>query len=179
MTVAATCHDTYTINFHVCICMESRLWTVLPALIAGMVIGALAIQFMAPPVTGTSVPSHGVTTATGCVKADDPQGWIGVVPQGDHSAVYLSNYTVEHGASALDFDSSLTETAPDTWELVLTTSPAEDGKEVPEGCQPRTVIDSAVAIPATAESLTITLDGERITVVDTTAKSPRFSDLDG
>lgn len=155
--------------------MESRIWSILPALIAGVVIGAVLMQFMTPPVTGTSVPSHAFAAATGCVQTDDRQGWVGVIPGGDYTAVYLTNYTLAHDEPALDLESALTETAPNQWELTLTTSPADDGKGVPEGCQPRSVIDTSVAIPVTAESLTVTLDGDRLTNIDTTDHSPRFS----
>lgn len=45
--------------------MESRIWTIIPAVIAGILIGAIVMQVVAPPVSGTSVPSHGMATATG------------------------------------------------------------------------------------------------------------------
>ena len=54
--------------------MDSRLWTILPALLAGVLIGAILMQFALPPIAGTSVPSHTLSTATGCADADDPRG---------------------------------------------------------------------------------------------------------
>ena len=158
--------------------MESRIWTILPALVAGIVIGAVVMQILAPPITGTSVPSHRVATATGCLDADDPRGWIGVVREDDHQAVYLMNYSHVHDESDLEIRTNLTETEPNAWQLSLTVEPGDEGKDVPEDCQPRTTIDASVAVPTTAESLTITIDGETIAVVDTSARSPRFYDLD-
>ena len=154
--------------------MESRIWTILPALVAGVVIGAVVMQILAPPITGTSVPSHGVVTATGCVDADDPRGWIGTVPEDDHQAVYLMNYSHVHEESDVELRTNLTEAEPNAWKLSLTVEPGDGGKDVPEDCQPRTMIDASVAVPTTAASLTITIDGETIAVVDTSARSPRF-----
>lgn len=158
--------------------MDTRVWTALGALVAGILIGAVVMQFAMPPVTGTSVPSHGFSTATGCADADDPRGWVGLVPESDHRSVYLMNYSHLHDAPDIELRSNLTEREPDVWRLELTTSPVDSGKDVPEDCQPRTMIDASVALPTTAQSLTITLDGEQITVVETTAASPRFSYLD-
>lgn len=158
--------------------MESRLWTMLPAIIAGVLIGVVLMQFATPPVSGTSVPSHGLMTATGCVDADDPKGWVGVVPNGDHRSVYLMNYSYVHGAPEVEILGELTESSPGVWEFAITVTPVTSEKAVSESCQPRSVIDAAIAIPTDADSLTITIDGESIAVVDTTAQSPRFGYLD-
>lgn len=160
--------------------MVSRLWTIVPALLAGVLVGAILVSLMAPPLTGTSVPSHGVSTATGCEKADDPRAWVAVVPEGDHQAVYLQNYSVVHDDPAVDVRSELTESGDgtDEWVLALTTRPADTEKVVPDGCQPRTLVDAAVAVPPTAQSLTVTLDGEQVAVVETAVNAPRFRYLD-
>lgn len=157
--------------------MASRLWTVLPSVFAGVLIGAVLMQALAPPVSGTSVPSHSFSTATGCADADDPHGWVGQVPEGDHRSVYLMNYTFTHDAPDIELQSELAEDAPGAWTLALTTTAGDSGKEVPDDCQPRTVLDVAVALPTAAESLTVTLDGDHVTVVDTTASSPHFAFL--
>lgn len=159
--------------------MNSRLWTVLPAVVAGVLIGAVLMQFLTPPMSGTSVPSHGMATATGCVDADDPRGWIGVVPDADYRSVYLMNYSYAHNATDVEISGELTESASNAWEFAITVTPGADEKEVPEACQPRSMIDASVALPTAAESLTITIDGEPIAVVETTGNSPRFSYLDG
>lgn len=159
--------------------METRLWTVLPALIAGVLIGAVLMQFLTPPMSGTSVPSHGMTTATGCLDADDPRGWIGVVPDADYRAVYLANYSYPHNATDVEIRSELSESASNAWVFAITVTPGDSEKDVPDDCQPRSMIDASIAVPTAAESLTITIDGETIAVVDTTVNSPRFSYLDG
>lgn len=53
--------------------MESRLWTVLPAVVATLPIGAVLMQFLTPPVSGTSLPSHGMATAAGFPVLQPPQ----------------------------------------------------------------------------------------------------------
>lgn len=143
-----------------------------------MLIWAIAMQMLVPPISGTTVPSHGVNTATGCFDDNDSRAWIGIVPNGDHRTVYLMNYSHVHDAGDIDLESSLTELASDRWELVLTTMPGDDAKEVPEGCQPRTTIDASVALPTTAQSLTVKLDGDVVITVQTTAVSPRFAYLE-
>ncbi|MFB6164324.1 MAG: hypothetical protein ABEJ31_04120 [Haloarculaceae archaeon] len=159
--------------------MASRLWSIVPALLAGVLIGAVGTYVAMPPVTGTTVPSHGTSTATGCERPDDPPAWTGYVPEGgEYKAVYLSNYSYAHDAAAVRLRSNLTETRAGHWRLALTTTPSDSGKDVTEQCQPRTLIDASVAIPTSAESLTITLDGDRIANVSTTAHSPRFAALD-
>lgn len=159
--------------------MESRLWTVLPAVIAGVLIGAVLMQFVTPPVSGTSVPSHGMATATGCLDADDPRGWIGVVPDADYRAVYLMNYSYSHNATDVEIRGELTESATDAWVFAITVTPMASENVVPDDCQPRSIIDASVAVPTAAEFLTITIDGEPIAVVDTTRNAPRFSYIDG
>lgn len=158
--------------------MESRLWTILPALIAGILIGAVVMQVVTPPVSGTSVPSHGMSTATGCVDPDDPQGWIGVVPNADHRAVYLTNYSYVHEAPDVEIVGELTESTTNAWTFAISVTPVTSEKEVPNTCQPRSMIDAAIALPTSAESLTVTIEGEPIAVVDTAAQSPRFSYVD-
>lgn len=158
--------------------MGSRIWTVLPALLAGVLIGAVLMQFLAPSVSGTSVPSHGMATATGCLDVDDPDGWLGVVPDGDYLAVYLMNYTVVHTATDGEITGELTETEPNVWEFAITVTPGTGERSVPDGCQTRSIIDASIAIPPSAESVTITLDGESIVHIDTLVTSPRFSYID-
>lgn len=159
--------------------MDSRIWTVLSAVIAGVLLGAVMMQLATPPVSGTSVPSHGLTAATGCEAADDPRAWIGVVPNADHRAVYLMNYTALHDAADVEIRGELTEPTANAWRFAITVTPVTSEKTVPDTCQPRSVIDAAIALPAGAESLTITIDGEPIAVVDTASSSPRFRYLDG
>lgn len=159
--------------------METRIWPVLSALLAGVLIGAVVMLFVTPPVSGTSVPSHGLATATGCLDADDPRGWIGVVPDADYRAVYLTNYSHVHTAPDVEIRGTLTESTTNAWVFAITVTPEDSEKATPETCQPRSMIDAAIALPTAAESLTITLDGEPIAVVDTTANSPRFSYIDG
>lgn len=159
--------------------METRLWTVVPAVLAGVLIGVVLMQFLTPPVSGTSVPSHGLATSTGCLDADDPRGWTGVVPDADYRAVYLTNYSHVHNATDVEIRGELIESETDAWVFAITVTPVASEKEVPDDCQPRSMIDASIAVPTTTESLTITIDGETITVVDTTVNSPRFSYLDG
>lgn len=159
--------------------MESRFWTIFPSVIAGVIIGAVLMQFVAPPVSGTSVPSHGLTTATGCEAVDDQRGWIGVVPNDDHRAVYLMNYSYAHDPPDVEIRGELGEPSPNVWHFAVTVTPVDGEKVVPDTCEPRSVISAAIALPTDAESLRITIDGELVTVVDTRAHSPRFSSLDG
>lgn len=133
------------------------------------------MQVMTPPMSGTSVPSHGLSTATGCVDADDPRGWVGVVPDPDHRSVYLMNFSHVHNATDVEIRGELTESRPNSWQFAITVTPVTSEKEVPEECQPRSVIDAAIALPTDAESLTITIDGEPIADIDTATRSPRFS----
>lgn len=154
--------------------MASRLWTILLSLLAGILVGAVLMQAVGPPISGTSVPSHGISTATGCADADEPQAWVGQVPNADYRAVYLENYTFVHDDPDIELRGELVESSPGAWELRLQTTPGNTDKDVPADCQPRTIVDAAVALPKSAESLTITLDGETITVVETTGSSPRF-----
>lgn len=158
--------------------METRIWTILPALIAGVLIGAVLMQFVTPPVSGTSVPSHGLTTATGCVDADDPQAWLGMVPNADHRAVYLMNYSYVHDEADVEIIGKLTESETNEWKLAISGTPVTTEKALPGDCQPRSVINAAIALPMDVESLVITLDGETVTVVDTATTSPQFSYLD-
>ncbi len=158
--------------------MESRISTVLPALIAGILIGALLMQFVAPPISGTSVPSHTLSTATGCQDAADPRGWVAVVPDSDHRSVYLSNYSYVHAAPNVQIRGELTESGPTTWDFAISVTPETSEKEVPEECQPRSVINAAIALPTEAESLTISIEGETIVAVDTTSSWPRVSNLE-
>lgn len=158
--------------------MESRILTILPAVIAGVLIGAVVMQVMTPPISGTSVPSHGLSTATGCADADDPRGWIGVVPNADHRAVYLMNYSYVHDAPDVEILGELTESGPNAWALAITVTPVTSEKEVPEACQPRSVIDAAIALPTDADSLTVTIDGAPVAVIDTGTGAPRFSYLE-
>lgn len=159
--------------------METRRWAVLSAFLAGVLIGGVVMLFVTPPVSGTSVPSHGMATATGCLDDDDPRGWIGVIPDADYRAVYLTNYTHVHTAPDVEIRGTLTESSTNAWVFAITVTPEDGEKSVPGTCQPRSMIDAAIAIPTTAESLTITVEGETIAVVDTTANSPRFPYIDG
>lgn len=154
--------------------MESRFWTIIPAVIAGVLIGAVMMQFLTPPMSGTSVPSHGMATATGCLDADDPRGWIGVVPNADYRGVYVGNYSYVHDATDVEIRGELTESASNAWVFDITVTPGDGEKEVPDDCQPRSMIDASIALPTAAESLTITIDGEPIAVVDTTTSAARF-----
>lgn len=158
--------------------MASRIWSNLAALVAGVLVGVVLMQVAAAPLTGTSVPSHGLGTATGCAQPDDPSAWTGMVPESEHRAVYLMNYSHVHDSPDVEHRGELTEPEPGDWLLELTTEPGDGEKNVPEDCQPRTLIHASVALPTDARSLTVTLDGEQVAVVETTASSPRFSYLD-
>jgi hypothetical protein len=148
-------------------------------LVAGLLVGALAVGTLATPVTGTATPSHSLTTATGCASPDEPRPWIGSVPDPDHRSVYLANYSYAHAAADVDVRANLSERAPGAWVLAVTTSPGDAAKTPPDDCQPRTTVDAAVALPTDAESLAITVDGERIAAVRTATTAPRFRYLDG
>lgn len=158
--------------------MASRFWTILLSVLAGVFIGAVLVQSLGAPISGTSVPSHGIATATGCADADDPRAWVGQVPNADYRAVYLMNYTFVHDDPDIELRGELVESSPGDWEFQLETTPGTSEKDVPADCQPRTIVDASVALPTTAESLTVTLDGETITVVETTGSSPRFGYLE-
>jgi hypothetical protein len=119
-----------------------------------------------------------MTTATGCADAEDPRAWVGHVPDADYRAVYLTNYTFVHDEPDIEVRAELTESDPGEWVLAVTTTPGDGDKEIPEDCQPRTRLDASVALPTDAESLRITLDGEPIAEVETTANSTRFRYLD-
>lgn len=159
--------------------MRSGILPLFSGLVLGLLLGVVLMQVVTPPLTGTSVPSHGLTTATGCAEADEPRAWIGQVPDADHRAVYLTNYTFVHDDPDVELRAELTEVEPDAWVLAATTTPGDGDKDVPEDCQPRTRLDASVALPTDAESLRITIDGEPIVDVETTANSPRFGYLDG
>lgn len=139
-----------------------------------MVLGIVLMQVVTPPLTGTSVPSHGLTTATGCADADDPRAWVGQVPDANYRAVYLTNYTFLHDEPDVEVRADLTESEPSAWVLAVTTTPEDGDRDVPEDCQPQTRLDASVALPTDADSLRITLDGESIVEAETTANSPRF-----
>lgn len=159
--------------------METRLWTVLSTLLAGVLIGAVVMLFVTPPVSGTSVPSHSMATATGCLDADHPRGWIGMVPDADNRAVYLTNYSHVHTAPDVEIRGSLSESTTNAWVFAITVMPESSERATPETCQPRSMIDVAIALPTSAESLTISVEGETVAVVQTTANSPRFFYTDG
>lgn len=158
--------------------MRYRVLSFVSGLVLGVVLAVLLFQVGTPPLSGTSVPSHGMTTATGCADTDDPRAWVGQVPNADYRAVYLTNYTFVHDEADVDVRAELNESAPGEWVLALTTTPADSDKDVPEDCQPRTRLDTSVALPTDAESLRITLDGDPVAEVETTANSPRFRYLD-
>lgn len=158
--------------------MRSDILPLLVGLVVGLLLGLLLMQAMTSPLIGTSVPSHGLTTATGCADADDPRAWVGQVPDADYRAVYLTNYTFLHDEPDVEVRADLTESEPGAWVLAVTTTPEDSGRDVPEDCQPRTRLDASVALPTDADSLRITLDGEPIVDVQTTANSPRFHYLD-
>ncbi len=158
--------------------MASRVTIILPAVLAGILIGAVMMLVVAPPQSGTTVPSHTLTTATGCEDADDPRGWIGQIPNADHRAVYLTNFSYPHTAPDVEILGELDEPEPNDWVLAITVTPQTSEKEALSDCQPRSVINAAVALPPAAESFTISIEGETITVVDTTGQSPRFSYLE-
>ena len=154
--------------------MASRIQSLLLGLVLGLAFGVMLMQVVTPPLTGTSVPSHGLTTATGCTEADDPRAWIGQVPNADYRGVYLMNYSFVHDSPDIEIRAELTESEPDVWALAVTTTPEDSDKEIPADCQPRTRLDASVALPTSAESLQITLDGEPVVTVETTANAPRF-----
>ena len=157
--------------------MASRIGTILPAVIAGLLIGAVAMQVVTPPVSGTSVPSHGLTTSTGCADGVDPRAWIGVVPNSDHLAVYLTNYSATHEEADVDIRGELAHTGTSEWVLDIAIAP-NTSVRAGSDCQPRSIIDAAIAVPPDAESLVIIVDGEPIAVVDTQIDAPRFAYLD-
>jgi hypothetical protein len=145
-------------------------------LLLGALLGVLLAGTFATPISGTSVPSHGFSTATGCA-GDEPPAWVGTTPDGDHRSVYLGNYSFTHDSPGVDVRSTLTEGADGAWTLALATTPAETDRDVPDDCQPRTTVDASVALPTDADSLTITLDGERIAAVDVSVDEPQFRSL--
>jgi hypothetical protein len=158
--------------------MGSRILPLFSGLVIGVVLGIVLMQVAAPPLTGTSVPSSGVTTATGCAEPDDRRPWVGQVPNPDYRAVYLMNYSVIHDTPDVEVRADLSEPNPDAWLLAVTTMPADTDKAVSEDCQPRTTLDAAVALPTSADSLQITIDGEPVVTVETTSNAPRFRYLE-
>ncbi|WP_458207867.1 hypothetical protein [Haladaptatus sp. NG-SE-30] len=159
--------------------MDSRTWSLVSGIIIGLVLGVVVMQFVTPPLSGTSVPSHGLSTATGCVDEDDPRAWIGQVPNGDHRSVYLMNYSFVHDEPDIEVRADLNESAPGEWVLAVTTSPGNSEKQPSDDCQPRTTMDASVALPTSAETLTVTIDGKQVAIIETQAHSPRFRHLDG
>lgn len=158
--------------------MVPRILPFFSGLVLGLVIGIVLLQVGTPPLTGTTVPSHGVTTATGCAEEAEPRAWVGQVRHADYRAVYLANYSFVHDEPDVEVRAALVESEPGAWVLEVTTSPVDSDKEVPSECQPRTKLGASVALPSTAESFQITLDGESVVIVETTANSPRFHYLD-
>lgn len=146
----------------------------LVGLVVGVLIGAVVAGTVGAPMSGTTVPSHGLATATGCESPDDPRAWVGQVPDGDYRAVYLMNYSFTHDEPGLEVLGDLTEPEPNHWVLAVTATPVDSDKHVPADCQPRTRLDASVAIPTDAESLQITLDGESVVTIETTENAPRF-----
>jgi hypothetical protein len=158
--------------------MDSRIRYLLSGLVIGLVVGVVLMQVVTPPLTGTSVPSHGLTTATGCEQADDPRAWVGQVPDVEYRGVYLMNYSFVHEEPDIEVRAELSQSESDAWVLAVRTTPEDSDREVPDDCQPRTRLDASVALPTSAESLRITLDGEPVVTVETTANAPRFYYLD-
>lgn len=158
--------------------MRSPVPSFVAGLVLGVVLAVLLFQVGTPPLSGTSVPSHGLTTGTGCADAEDPRAWVGHVPDADYRAVYLTNYSFVHDEPDIEVRAELTEPEPSEWVLAVTTTSSDGDKEIPEDCQPRTRLDASVALPTDAESLRITLDGDPVVEVETTANAPRFRYLD-
>lgn len=96
------------------------------------------------------------------------------MPNADHRAVYLMNYSYVHDAPDVDIVGELTESGTNTWEFAITVTSVTSEKEVPDECQPHSVIDVAIALPTSAESLTVTIDGDPIAVIKTETSYPRF-----
>lgn len=154
--------------------MNARIVSMLVGLVAGVLIGAVVAGTVGAPISGTAVPSHGLATATGCASPDDPRAWVGQVPDSDYRAVYLMNYSFTHDRPDIEVLGNLTEPEPNRWLLAVTATPVDSDKDVPADCQPRTRLDASVAIPTDAESLRITVDGESVVTVETTANAARF-----
>lgn len=158
--------------------MTTRLVSALPWLLVGLIVGAVLMQFAMPPISGTSVPSHSLATATGCADDGDPRAWLGYVPHNDYRAVYLTNYSFVHDDPDITVRAELNEAAEGDWTLAIMTSPDDSEKQVPDDCRPRTVLDASIAIPTSAERVTVTLDGEQVASMRTVGSSPRFRYLE-
>ncbi|GAB7095652.1 hypothetical protein JCM30237_28060 [Halolamina litorea] len=149
-------------------------------LAVGVLLGVLLGTLTAgagSPVGGTTVPSHGVSTVTGCA-GDEPRAWVATTPDSDHRSVYLANYSFTHDSPGVDVRSTLREGDDGAWTLALATTPSETDREVPADCRPRTTVDATVALPTGADSLTITLDGEPLATVEVATNRPRFRYLE-
>lgn len=159
--------------------MQSRA-TVLVGLglIVGLVVGAVGGQAFAGPQSGVAVPSATSWSATGCA-GEEPPPWVGQVDVVDFSVIEFQNYSFTHEEPGVDVRMSLDERSDGEWMLAFATEPDPDAdqKEVPAGCQPRTRIGTSVALPTTFETLTVTVDGEVVAVVEH-ADRPQFDHLD-
>lgn len=158
--------------------MKYRVLSISVGVVIGVVLGVVLMQVMTPPFTGTTVPSHGLSTVTGCEEANQPRPWVGQVSQTDYQAVYLMNYSFIHDDPDVEVRAQLTESEPGAWILAVSTTPIDSDKDVPGDCQPRTRLDASVALPLDAESMQVLLDGEPVVSIRTTANSPRFHYLD-
>ncbi|WP_254821150.1 hypothetical protein [Haloglomus halophilum] len=156
--------------------MDSRIAVLLAGLVVGAVAGGLAVAATQSPQSGVSVPSMGTTAATGCLSGDEPRAWVGQtsVDAGEYRAVYLQNYSFTHDTPNLAVRGDLTEASDGRWELALTTEAETPTKEVPDDCQPRTTVSASAALPPEFETLTVTLDGDEIVVIEHSGKQPAF-----
>ena len=145
--------------------------------LGGALVGALGL-WTTPTVQSPS-PTTSMTTATGCVASPTEGGWVGRVDVDDRTIV-LVNYTLVHEAPAVDVRSTLDEPAPGRFVFALRTARTTDSRkpDPPAGCTPRTAIDAAVELPATAESLEVTIDGRTAATVEFGDRSPSFRAVD-
>jgi hypothetical protein len=146
-------------------------------LVVGLVVGGVVGQASVGPTGGVSVPSTTAWSTTGCAD-EEPDAWVGQVDVVEFSVVEFQNYSFTHEERFVDVRSTLEERTDGAWVLAFRTEPDPDAgeSEVPADCQPRTRLGASVALPGTFETLTVTLDGETLAVVEHTDR-PQFRTL--
>lgn len=152
------------------------LGTLVVGVVIGLVIGSAGPSLFGLAGAGASTPTESLSfsSGTGCGPAPQSTGWVGQQPIHDVMAVSF-NYTVAHETTAVDVNASLDPSANGDYFLRIETSPdrAASAKKgpAPEGCQPRTTIDASMTVPRDYDTITVVVDGERVTTIENTDSS--------
>ncbi|REA01369.1 hypothetical protein DEQ92_18680 [Haloferax sp. Atlit-6N] len=145
----------------------------------GLVVGAGVVVYSLPTETTTS-PTSSMTTATGCLLADEtaPSSWVGRMPAGEQTTVAF-NRTFTHDAPSVVVRGELDTAEDGVYVYRITTAPDEDGEKEPsDDCVPRTTLDAVVSVPSDFDSVTVTFDGEEMVRFEAGDSSPLFRTLE-